>query len=212
MRKNLILENGEFFDIPADLHRILKTRFQGNREYWMNFKEAHNHNNCRVTVERLQALEAGTNLIFHARFDDTDQVHFFVAVMHTIKKMGKRLNLYMHHNNIRAAFDRYLLIEKPEVMNVRLIEVVNYHNIFQIHEFQPDDLIRFDYIDHIEEDEEAIRYEIKPSQVATKTAKTLTYDVEYSGRLEAPQPHPAGTQHSMVIPINRDYAYRALCL
>lgn len=148
-----MIEKESFSNIPPAMQAILHKRFLDNREYWFNFTSSMKWTERQKTVERLLRLQAGDNLIFHGRFDDPELISFFVAVLHNLKRLNRKLNLYIFNENLRTAFDKYLIQDKPEIMNERFVEVLQYHNFYQISLNEADEQIVYDYSgsDNIEE-------------------------------------------------------------
>lgn len=154
--KNLILENDCEQDIPKELQEILKHKFKEGREIWSQFKSAYWPENRKTTLERLLRLTEEDNLVCQTVFVDWQQLEILAEVLYGFMQKGKKINFYLmvtpglnYHikkylnaceSNITPNTKKYddnpkLRKEFKSEMNTKVLEVLDYHNIYDMSRF-----------------------------------------------------------------------------
>lgn len=151
--KNLILENDNEQDgIPTRLSWVLENRFLEDREFWFSFNTAFWPENREESVNRFMSLEDDGNIICQTVFDRWMQLELVVELLLKLKSVGKKINFHIHVPDLKEDMQDYLNESESELtpdtdeyndshslriefkrgMDKKLIEVMDYHNIYNL--------------------------------------------------------------------------------
>ncbi len=152
--KNLVLNNYNQFDQDERFAKFLETHFTENQEKWNHFQEAFWKENKEKTLERFSSLESGDNILCHTVFDGWQQLELMLFLLHGYISKNIKLNIYISHRELIQTFNDFFneyessicpdtkeYDESPALrkkfkkdVNAKMLEVLEYHNVHELHE------------------------------------------------------------------------------
>jgi hypothetical protein len=111
---------------------IIEDRFTENREYWFNFLSSENYTSRETALRKFVDLEKGDNLVTQFTDVTNEYLETFIGCLFVMYRNRRKLNVYVYSPDLRGVLDRYFLSPKNEILDQSLMDVLGFHNVFEI--------------------------------------------------------------------------------
>lgn len=148
--KTFVLENYGKQEIEGEVLDLIEKdeRFK-NHEFWLFFHESYWPENRTKTLEKLNTLQTGDNILCATVFDGFMQLEIMITILHEFIKKNVSINFYIYNSVLKNEFDAYLKKHESEItpktieyvslalrkkfkesMNQKFLECLEFHNIY----------------------------------------------------------------------------------